>query len=65
MTKEEIYDKANNVVGLGGMTVNERLYESGLIDLFDKTKKKDKDLAKTILEAVRVDQASIKKILKI
>ena len=65
MTKEEIYDKANSVVGLGGMTVNERLYESGLIDLFDKTKKKDKDLAKTILEAVRVDQASIKKILKI
>lgn len=65
MTKDEIYNKANSVVGLGGMTVNERLYVSGLMDLFDKVKKKDKDLAKTILEAIRVDQPSIKKILKL
>ena len=65
MTEEEIYNKANSVVGLGGMTVNERLYVSGLMDLFDKAKKKDRELARTILEAIRVDQPSIKKILKI
>ena len=65
MTKEEIYNKANNVLGLGGMTVNERLYESGLMEVFDKAKKNDKDLAKIILEAIRVDQPSIKKILKL
>lgn len=31
----------------------------------DKAKKKDKDLVKTILEAIQVDHPSIKKILKL
>lgn len=65
MTKEEIFEKANKVDGLGGMTVNERLYVTGLMDTFDKAKKEDKELAKTILKAIRVDQESIKQILKL
>ncbi|MEB8345781.1 hypothetical protein OO010_06965 [Flavobacteriaceae bacterium KMM 6898] len=59
MTKKEIYEKANNVIGIQGMTGNERLYESGLMDLFDKTKKKDKYVARTILQALGFDELSI------
>ncbi|WP_338409457.1 hypothetical protein [uncultured Flavobacterium sp.] len=41
MTKEEIYEKANSVVGIEGMTGNERLYVSGLMNVLKvvKTKK--------------------------
>ena len=63
MTKDEIYKKVNKVDGLGGMSVNERLYVSGLMDTFDKAKKNDKELARIILEAIRVDNESIEKIL--
>ena len=65
MTKEEIYNKAQKIKGLGGMTVNERLYVTGLMDAFDNAKKKDKLLAKTILEAIKVDNASIERILNL
>jgi hypothetical protein len=50
---------------LGGMTVNERLFVTGLMDTFDKANKKDKELAKFILQSIRVDEISINKILKI
>ncbi|OPZ31258.1 MAG: hypothetical protein BWZ00_00613 [Bacteroidetes bacterium ADurb.BinA174] len=64
MTKEEILDKVKKVDGLGGgMTVNERLFETGLMDTFDKAKNKDTELARMILEAIRVDKQSIDKIL--
>lgn len=63
MTKDEIYKKVKKVDGLGGMTVNERLYLTGLMDTFDKAKNKDKELARMILEAIRVDKQSIDKIL--
>ena len=63
MTKEEILDKVKKVDGLGGMTVNERLFVTGLMDTFDKAKNKDKELARLILEAIRVDKESIDKIL--
>ena len=63
MTKEEIYEKANSVIGNGAMTGNERLYLSGLMNLFDKAKKHDKYLARTILQALRFDELSISRII--
>jgi hypothetical protein len=63
MTKEEIYEKANSVIGIGGMTGNERLYASGLMTLFDKAKKHDKYLARTILQALKFDELSISRII--
>lgn len=50
--------------GIGGMTVSERLYASGLIDDFDKYKKSNKRFAQFILERLKVDKGSIEKILK-
>ena len=58
-------EKVQKVVGLGGMTVNERLFATGLMDEFDKTKRKNKTRAAQILRILRVDELSIKKILKI
>ncbi len=63
MTKEEILEKVKKVKGLGGMTTNERLYLTGLMGVFDKAKRKDKELAQFILEAIGVDKPSIDKIL--
>lgn len=63
MTKEEIYEKANSVVGIQGMTGNERLWESGLMDEFDKAKKSDKHKARTILQALKFDELSIGRII--
>lgn len=63
MTKEEIYLKANSVVGIEGMTGNERLWESGLMVEFDRSKKSDKDKARTILQALKFDELSIGRIV--
>ena len=49
---------------IGGMTINERLYASGLMDDFDKYKKSNKRFARFILESLKVDRDSIEKILK-
>ncbi|GGI56867.1 hypothetical protein [Winogradskyella haliclonae] len=49
---------------LGGMTVNERLYATGLMDDFDKYNKSNKRFAQFILERLKVDRDSIDKILK-
>jgi len=64
MTLETIYEKASGIIGIEGMTVNERLYVSGLIDIFDQAKRNDKDLARTILKALKVDMKSIEKIVQ-
>jgi len=64
MTKNEIYNKVRKVDGLVGMTVNERLYVTGLMDIYDKAIIEDIKLAKTILEAIKVDRLSIEKIIK-
>jgi hypothetical protein len=48
-----------------GMTVNERLWVSGLMDAFDlAVKKKDVNTMKSILSEVEVGEANIKPILK-
>jgi len=64
MTLETVYEKASGIIGINGMTVNERLYVSGLMDTFDQAKRNDKDLAKTILKALKVDIKSIEKIIR-
>ena len=63
MTEKEILEKANKVDGLGGMTVNERLYVTGLMNMFDNAKKNNKKLARLILKALGIDKPSIYKIL--
>lgn len=61
---EKTLYRIQKIVGLSGMTVNERLWESGLMDEFDRAKKKDKTRAKQILRWLRVDEPSIQKIVK-
>ena len=60
---KQTFLRIQNIVGLSGMTVNERLWESGLMDEFDRTQKKDKMRAKEILRWLQVDESSIKKIV--
>jgi hypothetical protein len=48
-----------------GMTVNERLYASGLMDEFDEAvEKKDADKVRSILMQVELTEESIKPILE-
>jgi hypothetical protein len=63
LTTEEILQAVRQVEGLGGMTVNERLYVTGLMSEFDKSKNHDKVKAAYILELLQVDKSSIDKIL--
>lgn len=63
MTNEEILKAAGQVEGIGGMTVNERLFASGLFNEFDKAKINNRDKAEFILELLQVDKTSIDKIL--
>lgn len=47
-----------------GMTVNERLYLSGLIDIFDAAvKSKNKDEVISILKSVELTETNIRNIL--
>lgn len=64
MTEEQIIAAINKVNGIGGMTVNERLYVTGLMKEFDKSLKSDKEKARRILELLHVDRPSIDKIIK-
>lgn len=64
MTKDEILEKLKKVKGLRGMTINERLYLTELMDTFDKAKRDNKDFARFILEVIGVDKPSIDNILK-
>lgn len=64
MTKQEIIYAINKIQGIGGMTVNERLFMCGLMDEFDKARIHDKEKAEKILELLGVDQSSILQIVK-
>ena len=64
MTEVEIIEAIKKVKGIPGMTVNERLFATGLMPEFDKSKKSDKEKAKRILELLGVDRPSIDKIVK-
>jgi len=60
---QQILKRISSIEGLGGMTVNERLYVSGLDDEFHEALDKDKNRARQILTWLKVDDASIKKIV--
>ena len=64
MTREEIENAISKVDGIGGMTGNERLFVTGLMDEFDMALKNDKDKARLILELLGFDKFSIEKIVK-
>ena len=53
-----------NIEGFSGMTVNERLYVSGLMEEFDECKIVNKTRAVHILRMLQVDEPSIKEIIK-
>ncbi len=63
MTIEEIREKVKSIEGIGGMKVNERLFGSGFMELFDKSKIEDKKFARSILRELKVDDESIKRIV--
>lgn len=63
MTEQEIIESIAKVEGLGGMTINERLFVSGLMYEFDRVLVRDKDKARRILELLGVDTPSIERIM--
>ena len=63
MTEEDIKNAISKTNGLQGMTVNERLYVTGLMDEFDFCKVKNKGKAEFILRCLGIDEPLIRKIL--
>lgn len=59
MTKDEIYERAKKLEGHTGLTGNERLWISGLMNEFDHAMKYDKSKAQMILVALKFDELSI------
>ena len=64
MTDSEIIQAVEKTGDLRGMTVNERLFNTGLMDEFDFAKKYNKPKARRILQLIGVDEPSIDKILQ-
>jgi len=62
--QKRVMDGTSKVIGIEGMTVNERLYATDLMELFDEMKKTNKEYAQYILKSLKVDRESIEKILK-
>lgn len=63
MTESEII-KASKSGQLAGTTVNERLFLTGLVAEFDRSKSHDKKKARFILKCLHIDEASIDVIFK-
>jgi len=61
---ESILNDIAKIDGLGGMTVNERLYVSGLMNEFNTAMLHNKARARQILIWLKVDEASITLILE-
>ena len=61
--QKKVYEGISNIEGLSSMTVNERLFRTGLLEQFDIFKKSNKKYAKYILESLNVDSDSIKEII--
>lgn|GEM_PF-3505564 len=53
-----------NTFNFEGMTVNERLFATDLMGDFDFYKNRNKKIARCILELIKIDEVSIKKILE-
>ena len=64
VTDQEIIIAVSKVKDIKGMTVNERLYVTGLMEEFDKSLIDNKSKARRILELLAVDKDSIEKIIK-
>lgn len=62
--QRRVMKRTSKVIGIEGMTVNERLFATDLMELFDKMKKTNKKYAQYILKSLKVDRESIEKILK-
>lgn len=60
---QQTINRIQNITGLLGMTVNERLWESGLMSEFDSVILINKSRAQEILRWLRVDEESILHIL--
>ncbi|MBZ4191714.1 hypothetical protein [Niabella beijingensis] len=61
---EDLFLRIQKIEGLSAMTVNERLFASGLIDEFEQVKEKDRRRAGKMLRWLGVDEASIDRIVK-
>ncbi|MGH1435132.1 MAG: hypothetical protein ACRBG0_11800 [Lewinella sp.] len=57
--QKEVNSKISKASGLEGMTVNERLDATGLIEVFNQVKELNVEYAKYILRALKVDDESI------
>jgi hypothetical protein len=64
LRESTILMKIANIHGIEGMTVNERLWETELMDEFETARKKEPEHAKRILRLLKVDKPSIEKIVK-
>jgi len=63
--QKKVNEGISNIEGLSSMTVNERLFRTGLLEQFDIFKKSNKNYAKYILESLDVDSESIEDILSL
>jgi hypothetical protein len=62
--QEKVREGLSRSEGLEGMTVNERLYVTGLLETFESLNGTNEVFARFILESLRVDNDSVEKILK-
>jgi hypothetical protein len=62
--QEKVNIGKSKINQIEGMTVNERLFASDLMEIFDEMKLKNKEYAHFILRSLKVDEESISKILK-